>query len=116
LSEYWIPTPLEQKCLRHLDEPENWTILRRERPDSREVLPWAPFRRIFAINFVQYASILALIFVGLESASASTIGEVIADLPYAVPVVVLIASVLSLWVTHLYRRSWNRRARSLRRA
>lgn len=113
MSQIWIPTPLERKCLSHLDEPANWAILRRDRPDERALLNWTPFWRIWLINFVQYVLILALLFVGLESTVVSRFSEVASDLPIGTATVVLIASLLAGYVTHLYRRSWNRRARFL---
>lgn len=113
MSQPWIPTPIERKCLQHLDEPANWTILRSHRPDERDVLPWSPFRRIWVINFVQYLLILAAIFVGLESTVIARFAEIATDLPVGGVVVALVAAILAAYVTHLYRRSWNRRARFL---
>lgn len=112
-STFWIPTPIEIKCLDHLDHSENWSILREERPPEDMELSWRPFRRIWWINFAQYVIILAVLFAGLESTLGPSVSEVRSDLPYGIAAVLTIASALAGYVTYLYRRTWNRRARHL---
>ncbi|AIE84526.1 hypothetical protein [Fimbriimonas ginsengisoli] len=113
MSKMWHPSPLEVKCLSHLDSAAGWKILGRERPPETDLLPWSPFQRIFLINFVQFALVLTLVFFLVENASGVGFGEIREDLPYGLGGVVVLASLLGAYVTYLYRRSWNKRARSL---
>lgn len=113
---FWVPSELEKKCLDHLDHADNWTILHEERPTEELELPWRPFRRIWWINFAQYFVILGLLFAGLESTVVSSWSDAVPDLPGGIAGVIFLAGALAAYVTHLYRRSWNRRARYLRRS
>jgi hypothetical protein len=107
----WRPSALEQKCLRHLDPAENWKILGREKPADSEILPWAPFRRIFYINLRLFSAVLTGIFFVLEIASGTDSSDFRHDLPYGLVGAVVLATLLGFYVTYLYRRSWNGRAR-----
>lgn len=111
-----MPSPMEQKCLQHLDAPGSWAVLRTDKPDETDVLSWRPFRRVFAFNFVLFGIILTGIFLVLETKAGARLSDIEEDLPYGLGAVALLAATLGLYVTHLYRRSWNGRARSLRRA
>jgi len=113
VSKSWYPNPLEIKCLAHLDSPGGWKILGRDMPPTTEVLPWSPFQRIFFINFTQFALILAVLFFFLEKGSGMSFSDIQDDLPYGLGIAGFLALVLGLYVMHLYRRSWNKRARSL---
>lgn len=113
MKAVWHPSPMELKCLRHLDATENWKILGREKPPKTDVLPWRPFRQIFVINFIQFVLILSVLFFLLETGSGMTMRDIQEDLPYGLGIAALFAIGLGLYVTHLYRRSWNRRAHSL---
>lgn len=113
MSKTWLPSELERKCLSHLDAPGGWGILRREEPPQDQVLPWSYFRRIFGFNLALFGGILTALFLFLEMTSGMTSADVRADLPVGILVVLLLAVALGLYVTHLYRRSWNGRARHL---
>lgn len=113
MKAVWHPSPIELKCLRHLDAAENWKILKSEKPPKTDVLPWRPFRQIFVINFIQFALIMSALFVFIEMGSGQSLRDVQEDLPYGLGFAVVFAIALGMYVTHLYRRSWNRRARSL---
>jgi hypothetical protein len=108
-----MPSDLERKCLSHLDAPDSWSILRREKPEQMQVLPWSYFRRVFGFNFLLFGGILTAIFFFLETTSGMTASDIRADLPLGLLIVLLIAAAMGLYVTHLYRRSWNGRARFL---
>lgn len=112
MSRVWIPSPLEQKCLRHLDTPGSWEVLRTAAHDEEEILSWRPFRRVFLFNMTLFAPILIAIFLLLEWKADAGPSEIFADLPVGLGVVLFLAAFLSIYVMHLYRRSWNRRARS----
>jgi len=101
--------------LERLDAPGAWEILKAERPNEDEVLPWRPFRRIFVFNFILFGLLLTLLFFGLEVASSTLPEDIRQDAPAGLGVVAAMATGFGLYVTHLYRRSWNGRARSLRR-
>lgn len=105
---------MEEKCLRHLDSSENWTlVLKREKPDEWEILPWTPFWRIFVINFVQFVLVFGLLFVVYEYGLTGGQGSIKEDLPIGLSAVTTLTFGFALYVTGLYRRCWNRRARSL---
>lgn len=114
MSRIWRPNQLERKCLEHLDAPGAWEILKAERPSEDEILSWRPFRRIFAFNFVLFGVLLTALFLGLEVASGTLPADIRQDLPWGLAIVAGIAIGFGLYVTHLYRRSWNGRARSLK--
>ncbi len=116
MSRVWSPNPMERKCLEHLDASGSWRILNYERPDEAEVLSWRPFGRIFAFNFVLFAAILALLFFVLELSSGVAPSDLREDLPFGLGGVLVLSAALGVYATHLYRRSWNGRARSLGRA
>ena len=107
----WIPNSLEKKCLRDLDSRENWTnILKHERPDESQIQSWKPFRKIFAFNLVLFLGVLSLIFITLEFGQGVRFNEFREDLLGGTILVILTAASMALYVTHLYRRTWNRRA------
>ena len=110
----WTPNSVEATCLSHLDHEENWKILRRPRPEEDVIQGWLPFGPIFVINVVQFTLILGLLFVGLEFSQGGGISSLREDALIGTGAVVAIASLLAGYVTHLYRRSWNRRARKMR--
>lgn len=105
----WNPSVLERKCLRDLDGEDSWPeILHEMRPDESEVQPWRPFRRIFYFNLFVFLPVTALAFLFVEfgSGAPDLRGDALAG-----AICVLTATLLfSGYVTHLYRRSWNRRA------
>ena len=113
-ADDWIPNSMELKCLRHLDPEENWTgILRQPKPPESEQLGWAPFRVIFGINMLQFTPILAILFVSLELTFGGGVSSLREDALVGSGIVVGLAAIMASYVTYLYRRSWNRRARSL---
>lgn len=105
---------MESTCLSHLDHAENWKILRRPRPEEDVIQGWSPFIAIFGINLAQFTLILGLLFVGLEFSQGGGLASLREDALIGSGVVVGVASLLAGYVTHLYRRSWNRRARKMR--
>ena len=110
-SGEWTPNSLEQNCLRHLDSDENWVrILGRPRHDESESQSWSPFTRIFAINITQFSFVFSALFILLEYGMMGSFGAVIEDLVVGVIFVALCSIGMAAYVTHLYRRSWNRRA------
>jgi hypothetical protein len=110
----WNPNSVESTCLSHLDHVENWKILRRPRPEDDVIQGWSPFVAIFGINVVQFTLILGLLFVGLEFSQGGGSASVKEDALIGGAAVVAVASILAGYVTHLYRRTWNRRARKMR--
>ena len=109
-AQDWSPNSLEKKCLKHLDSAENWTrYLKHERPPSSEPQPWRPFWRIYLINIANFLAVFALMFGTLEIGFTGVAG-LREDLPFLVGLVVVFAMLFAGYVTHLYRRSWNRRA------
>lgn len=106
---------MEKKCLRDLDSEENWTrILRQPRPDQTTKLDWKPFWRIYIINLVQFLLALTFIFFSLEVGLGTGIAGFKEDFAIGMTSVGVFAISLAAYVTHLYRRSWNRRALRLR--
>lgn len=103
--------PLEKTCLSHLDHEDNWKILRHERPPESTILGWKPFVPIFRINFVLFSAVLSIAFVAIELGSGSSRGELIADAPYALFGILVLAGGLGAYVMALYRAAWNRRAK-----
>jgi len=110
----WTPTELERKCLQHLDAPGSWKLLKADQPTITDILSWTPFRRIFAFNFVLFAVVLTAIFFGLESVGGTESSDLRADLPYGLGIAAILAVGFSAYTVHMYRHSWNGRARSLR--
>ena len=109
MTKPWKPTFLESRCLQQLDVAENWRILDREQPPIEEVLPWKPFVRIFWFNWLVFGLLFVAIGVGfavaLDSSSLPTIAS------GAVAGVVL-GGLMAVGATNIYRRAWNRRAKS----
>jgi len=113
-ADDWIPNAVELKCLRHLDPEENWSgILRQPKPPESQRLGWGPFRLIFVINMIQFTPILAILFVSLELTFGGGVTSLREDALVGSAIVVGLAAIMATYVTYLYRRSWNRRARSL---
>lgn len=109
----WQPNSLERTCLTHLDSPENWeNILKRPIPPQTEILPWTPFLKIFGFNLLLFTvvlgALLSVILVGTSGPQA--LAE---DLPILIGFILVSACGVAAYSTHLYRRSWNRRAKSL---
>jgi hypothetical protein len=96
------------------NSPENWeTILKRPIPPQTQILPWTPFLKIFALNLLLFTvvlgALLTVILVGTSGPQALS-----EDLPILIGFILISASFVATYSTHLYRRSWNRRAKSLR--
>ena len=107
----WSPNSLEKKCLQHLDSAENWiNILKQVMPDKSEPQPWRPFWRILIINLVQFALVFSLVFVSLEIGFSGVAG-LKEDLAFVIGAIAILTIIFASYVTNLYRRSWNRRAR-----
>jgi hypothetical protein len=115
MRKSWVPSPLEQKCLQHLDAPGSWKVLKTSLPQETDVLNWRPFRRIFGFNLVLFSIVFIAIFFGLERTVETDALGIKEDLPYGMGVALLLAVSFAFYVTHLYRRSWNSRARSIQR-
>jgi len=113
VTRMWHPGPLETKCLSHLDSPEGWKILGHAMPPTNEVLPWSPFQKIFAINFAQFTLLFVALFFMIEKVSGMSFAEIKEDAVYGVGGALVVSAFLGAYVMHLYRRSWNRRARSM---
>lgn len=113
MSKSWLPSELERKCLSHLDAPGSWGVLRREEPAQDQVLPWNYFRRVFGFNLVLFGPILIGLFLVLELTSGMPAADIRAELPIGIMIASIMATGMSLYVTHLYRKSWNGRARHL---
>lgn len=113
MGKTWMPSELERKCLSHLDAPGSWQVLRRAEPERDQVLPWSYFQRVFGFNLLLFGGILTAIFLFLEFSSGVSAADVRADLPAGFAIVFGLAILMGLYVTHLYRRSWNGRARFL---
>lgn len=115
-SYAWMPSPLEEKCLSHMDDDENWSkILGYERPAPSEPQGWKPFAKIFRINFALFFVVLGITFPGIVIGSGGTLSD-LAEYAVGGSIIVLGASLgLAGFVTHLYRKTWNRRAAELNR-
>ena len=113
-DDFWMPSPMVVKCLKHLDRVDNWKILKRERPEETEILSWHPFFRIFTFNLWLFVLILLGVLAAVDFGSGTTAGEFRTDLPVFIGVAAVIALPMAFYVANLYRSSWNRRARSLR--
>jgi hypothetical protein len=103
--------PLEKTCLAHLDQEENWKILRHERPSENTVLGWKPFVPIFRINLLLFLAVLGIAFVAIELGSGSSPQDLKDDAPIGVTLIILIAASMAAYVMSLYRTAWNRRAK-----
>jgi hypothetical protein len=110
----WIPSALEAKCLQHLDVAENWTsILKQPRPDEAERLGWRPFRRIFFFNLVVFLVATTAVFVFVELGGGGPASNIAEDKVPGGIVIAFVSVCLAAFVTNLYRRTWNRRAKIL---
>ena len=109
----WTPNSLEKKCLKDLDSPENWqNILKTPRPSSHERQSWRPFWRIYVINIALFLAVFAFLFGSLEIGFSGFDG-LREDFAIFVVFVGVMATGFAAYVTYLYRRSWNRRAKQL---
>ena len=115
MNRRWTPSPLEAKCLQHLDAPGSWEALRSATPDDSDVLSWRPFRRVFGFNFFLFLVVLLGLFFGLEKVMSTDPSDLQNDWPYGVGFSFGLAVLLGAYVTHLYRQSWNKRARQIQR-
>ena len=106
--------PMEKTCLAHLDEPNNWKILKAERPPESTRLGWKPFLPILRINMILFTVVLAVVFIGIELGAGSSSQDIREDAPFAALLVLLISLLLSAYVMNLYRTAWNRRAEKWR--
>jgi hypothetical protein len=110
----WSPTSLESKCLQHLDAAGSWEMLRAATPSVDDVLPWRPFRRVFGFNFGLFLAVFVGIFFVIEIPMATDAASIREDLPYGMAGALILTVLFSAFVMHLYRQSWNRRARHIR--
>lgn len=111
--EDWSPNSLETQCLRHLDSTENWeNVLKRPKPLESEHLSYRPFIKIFFINIVFFSTIVTVLLsvVAIGTLGISGLRE---DLPLFFGFVSTVTIIMAAYTTHLYRRSWNRRAKYL---
>lgn len=115
MGKRWAPSPLEVKCLQHLDAPGSWDVLRTETPGESQVLTWKPFRRVFAFNFILFFVVLVGLFLGIEHTMSTDPSDLRTDLPYGIGFAFLFAILLGGYVMHLYRQSWNKRAMRLQK-
>ena len=114
-TQDWSPNSLEKKCLQHLDSSENWVnILKQAKPDKAELQPWRPFWRILIINLVQFSAVFSLVFVSLEIGFSGVAG-LKEDFVFVIGVITALTLAFASYVTYLYRRSWNRRAKQMSR-
>ena len=86
-------------------------MLDRPMPGVEEELPWKPFRYIFFLNLVVFVAVFGPIAELLLALS----GPVSVDWFFITLALSLLPALLmACFATNLYRRSWNRRARSYR--
>jgi hypothetical protein len=115
MNKRWAPSPLEVRCLEHLDAPGSWDALRTDTPRDSEILPWKPFRRVFAFNFGLFFVVLVGLFFGIEHTMSTDPSDLKTDLPYGIGFAFLLSVLLGSYVMHLYRQSWNKRAMQIQR-
>jgi hypothetical protein len=113
MDKFWVPNSMEKTCLEHLDRVDNWKLLRAERPEETVILPWKPFRRIFLYNVSLFVLIFAVLFTVIGFGSRVGSEELKDDLLMGAVLTIVISSLMALYVTGLYRRTWNKRARWL---
>ncbi len=113
-NTYWIPSSMEQTCLRHLDSPGSWSRLKSPEPDQTDPIPWVAIRRIFNFNVTLFGVAFSLLFTLLAAASGYSRADFMEDLPPGVGVVILLSVLMAAFAANLYRRAWNRRAKYLR--
>ncbi len=113
MNDAWNPSSMESKCLQQLDATDNWRMLNRERPLENEVLSWKPFYRIFGFNFVLFLLVLSVLLSLIAVSSGFDARDLRENIITASATVGGIACAMSLYVTSLYRRVWNRRAKLL---
>ena len=105
---------MEEKCLRQLDRPGSWEYLKADKPAESDPISWRHVRRIFAFNLVVFLVVFVVLTGLIGVTSGADAAEFREDLPGAVAIVLAISCVMAFYVANLYRRTWNRRARSLR--
>lgn len=106
----WTPNSMERKCLVHLDSAENWErILKRTQPPEDERLSWRPFIKIFAINLIFFLFFVAIIMTVVAVGTLGIAG-VREDIVLLTGFILVVSAITAAYTTHLYRRSWNRRA------
>ncbi len=114
-SEGRIPSSLELRCLKQMDNLAVWNRIKKEYPAPQERLPRRVFTMIFWFNVQILFGVTLAIFIVVQIGLESSLAEMF-DLSN-VAVTVGFAAVLSLIVgafaAGLYRRSWNHRARAL---
>jgi len=106
---------MELKCLQHLDAPNSWDILRTAKPSEDDVLAWRPFRRVFGFNWILFSVVFVSLFFILEKSGGMGWADIREDMPYGLSLMFVLATGFAAYVTYLYRRSWNNRARLIRR-
>ena len=111
MTKTWNPSQLEQRCLEQLDHAENWRLLDRARPHEEEILPWRPFGRIFWFNLAVFGPVIALLAAGVGHLAEFEAS----DIPGTIAFVIVASVGMAFLAAGLYRRSWNRRAKWLRR-
>jgi len=113
-GKQWIPSSMEETCLRQLDRPGSWSWLRSEQPEQTDAITWRSVRRIFWFNFGLFITAIALVLTLLAHGSGYTSDDFKEDLLSGLFLTFLIAFGMAVFATNLYRRAWNRRARFLR--
>jgi len=112
-SSTWIPSSMEQTCLKHLDRPGSWAALRSDQPEQTDLISWRHVRRVFRFNLGVFATAFTLLFGVVAVGSGYPLADFKEDLPAFVILTAAISGGMALYVTKLYQRSWNRRARYL---
>ncbi len=105
---------MEEKCLRQLDRPGSWEYLKADKPDESEPISWRHVRRIFGFNLGVFLVVFAVLTGLVGVTSGADAAEIREDLPVAATFILAISCLMALYVANLYRRTWNRRAHSLR--
>ena len=114
MSSSWVPSSMEQTCLRQLDRPESWTILKCDRPEETDSITWRHVRRIFGFNAIVFAVIFGALLCIIAHGSGYDGSEFREDLPVGLASTLLISTAMAIYAANLYRKSWNRRAKFLR--
>ena len=113
-TQNWIPSSMEQTCLKHLDSPGSWSRLKSPEPEQTDPMPWVAIRRIFNFNITLFGIAFALLFALLAGASGYSRSDFQEDLLPGVGIIVLLSGLMAGFAANLYRRAWNRRAKYLR--
>ena len=63
-GSYWAPNSMEKTCLKHLDQPGSWAVLRAEKPDETETISLIKLRVVFGYNLLLFAIVLVVVLFG----------------------------------------------------